>query len=166
MHITTYVDDSALVKSTIDLDGDIFNVISPTLKKENYVKTFALHVCNMKYAGYVTQNKIHQFFRNIDPLTKFVGRFVSLLYLLPWVVIEITNISTTANDFGLISLEEPSRSNLLYFLSETFANNSDDNLLRILDTIFRISTQIFGIPILISKLVPRIIISAIKYKMF
>ena len=166
MHITTYMDGSPFIKTTIELDGDVFNVISPTLKKENYAKTFALHVCNMKYASYVTQKKIQQFFNNINPITKFVGRFASMAYLLPWIVIEILNISTTANDFGLISVADTHRSNFLYILSDIFANNSGDSFARIYDTIFRICTQIFGIPFLIFKLAPRLIIKTIKHKIF
>lgn len=161
LHIITYVDNEALVRSTIELDADIYNIISSNLEPKQYEKTFALHVCNMRYGQHLIQQRIRKFFDGIEPAAKFVGVLGSFVYLVLWIVFEMVNLRS--DDFGTIALNGQNF-DLLYILSSVFGDGGD--AVKIYDTIVRITTQVFVMPFLILRFIPKISVRIIKKILF
>jgi len=161
LHIITYVDNEALIKSTIQLDADIYNIISNKLGRKQYEKIFALHIYNMRYGRYLIQQRINKFFESIEPAAKFVGVIMSSAYVVPWVIFEVMNIQMA--DFGTIAFEgQPF--DFMFLLSNIFGDGSE--IAKNYDTIIRIVTQIFGMPLLILRLCPKIAMRIIIKKIF
>lgn len=157
LHVVTYIDGEALVSSTVQLDADIYNVLSDKLQHEYYQKTFALHICNMKYGRYLIQQRIRKFFEEIEPVSKSFGRVLSFLYLFPWAVFELINLST--GNFAQISFDSQNFDLLRISLS-TFGYGVEKVLFP--DMIIHIFAQFVGIPFLLSKLLPKIFVQIIR----
>ena len=161
LHIITYVDNEALIKSTIHLDADIYNIISNKLEHKQYRKIFELHVYNMRYGRHLIQQRIKKFFESIEPAAKFVGVIMSIGYSVPWIVFEIINMQMTNS--GMNALEgQPF--DFMFILSNIFVDGSE--IAKNYDTIIRIATQIFGIPLLILRLGPKIAMRIIRKEIF
>ena len=161
LHVVTYVDDELLVRSTVELNADIYNILSDKLPREYYQKTFVLHICNMKYGQYLIQKRIRKFFESIEPVSKSIGTIISFLYILPWVVFELINLQT--GNLGQVSLDGQSF-DLLYILSSTFGAGNE--IARLYDTIIRVLTQFIGIPFIISKIIPKIAMQIMRKTIF
>ena len=98
VHVTTFVDGEPLVKSTIELDADMFNIISEKLQKSQYQKTFLLHKYNMSFGMFLIQKRIRKFFNAIEPISKLTGVIVSGCYFGFWMFLEISKISFLSNN--------------------------------------------------------------------
>ena len=161
LHIITYVDNEALIKSIIQLDADIYNIISKKLGHKEYEKTFALHIYNMRYGRYLIQQRINKFFDSIEPAAKFVGAIISAAYVVPWMIFEIMNMPMAS--FGTIVFDG-NTFDFMYILSNIYGNGGE--AAKNYDTIIRIATQVFVIPTIIFKIVPKIGIRIIRKRIF
>lgn len=161
LHVVTYIDDDALVRSTVELNADIYNILSNRLQQKYYQKTFALHICNMRYSLYLIQKKIKAFFDSIEHILKSIGIIVSFLYILSWAVFELINLQT--GNLGQVNLDGQSF-DWMYILSSIIGTGNETT--RIYDTIIRILTQFIGIPFIISKIIPKIAIQIMKKAIF
>ena len=160
VHVTTCVDGEPLVKSTIELDADMFNVISEKLQKNQYQKTFLLHKYNMSFGMFLIQKRIKKFFNSIEPLSKLTGIMVSGTYFGFWMLLETLKIVNF--EFGTIFVGTQSI-DLMNLLS---GMDENDGFTKTVDIIIRVSTQAIGLPVLLLKLISRLSIRIIKRILF
>ena len=160
VHVTTFVDGEPLVKSTIELDADMCNVISDKLQKNQYQKTFLLHKYNMGFGMFLIQKRIKKFFNAIEPISKLTGVIVSGSYFGFWMFLEASKIINP--DFGTVSLGA-NPVDLMNLLSGIADN---DGLTKTIDTVIRMVTQAIGLPALFLKLIPRLSLRILKRALF
>ena len=115
----------------------------------------------MRYGRHLIQRRINKFFESIEPAAKFVGAIVSAVYVVPLMIFEIMNMQMAR--FGMIVFDGYTF-DFMYILSNIFGNGGE--AAKNYDTLVRIATQVFVMPAIIFKIVPKIGIRIIRKRIF